>query len=153
MTKALAVLGWVSRFTWELPQTFVGFLVWLIQGWQPLQVYRGSIVTDTANFGVSLGGFIFSMGKSAFQKLGYPKQLAESDAELCIRHEGGHAVQSRILGPLYLLIVGIPSLVMNLMSSWSLTYGKRIFWKNYYKRFPENWADRLGGIKDRPAPF
>jgi hypothetical protein len=65
-----------------------------------------------------------------------------------IRHELGHSLQSMYLGPLYLLIVGIPSAANNLWDRWFHKHwmpGKRIRW--YYCRFPEHWADKLGGAE------
>jgi hypothetical protein len=50
-----------------------------------------------------------------------------------------------MLGPVYLIIVGIPSISRVLYSRWYYkNYGHS--WKNYFKGFPENWADKLGGI-------
>ena len=75
--------------------------------------------------GVSLGNYIFI--------------LNSNDNDFAIKHELGHRIQSMILGPLYLLIVGLPSALFNVISSHS-----KKFSKNYYRRFPENWANKLG---------
>lgn len=68
-----------------------------------------------------------------------------------IHHEIGHSIQSLYLGPLYLLIIGIPSAIFNnLWDRWfhrHWTIPQRIRW--YYSRFPENWADTLGGVDRR----
>ena len=66
-----------------------------------------------------------------------------------IKHEYGHTKQSRMLGPLYLIVVGIPSIVRNIWSrlfhkSWSTS--KREAW--YYSGYPENWANKLGGVEN-----
>lgn len=53
-------------------------------------------------------------------------------------HESGHSIQSIYLGPLYLLVVGIPSAL--------LVSTKRIFKKShewYHSKYPEKWADNL----------
>jgi hypothetical protein len=68
--------------------------------------------------------------------------------ETTVRHELGHSLQSRYLGPLYLFVVGIPSIYGNLVNrgkhrNW--TASEKALW--YYNRFPENWADKLGGVK------
>jgi hypothetical protein len=87
--------------------------------------------------GVSLGELVF-----------LPE---EYDTHTTKDHEYGHSIQSRYLGPLYLLVVGIPSMLCNnLWDRWfhrGWTNQQRINW--YYKRFPERWADRLGGV-NRP---
>jgi hypothetical protein len=61
------------------------------------------------------------------------------------KHELGHRVQSRWLGPLYLPLVGLPSVAR---AVYAVTYrevtGKR--WRGYFDAYPERWADELGGI-------
>ena len=65
--------------------------------------------------------------------------------ERILRHEYGHSIQSMILGPAYLPVVGIPSIlwcrVPSLGRSWRS--GKR----SYYSFFTERSADRFGGNK------
>lgn len=51
-----------------------------------------------------------------------------------VRHDYGHVIQSRILGPFYFIVVGIPILINKLLKRTSFDY------------FPESWADRLGDI-------
>jgi hypothetical protein len=139
----LDLLGWISRFIWELPQTYLGLVISIFLG-RPTLIYKGSFVTYSRGFGVSLGAFVFVIPAVVFEAAGYDDPNQEQTNGLL--HEHGHTIQSRLLGPLYLLVVGLPSLVMNLMSTYSMLYGKRVFYNNYYKRFPENWADRLGGV-------
>jgi hypothetical protein len=67
---------------------------------------------------------------------------AYKDKNTTILHEMGHVKQSYMLGPLYLLIVGLPSIIFNIISQVSPSFAN-----NYYKRFPENWSDRLGNVK------
>jgi hypothetical protein len=66
-----------------------------------------------------------------------------SKYELTVRHEYGHQVQSKIFGPIYLLVIGLPSII------WAGMYGVIIkpTHNGYYKFFTEKWADRLGGVK------
>jgi hypothetical protein len=69
------------------------------------------------------------------------------------RHELGHSLQSRWLGPLYLPVVGVPSTMRVLYAvAYRTLYGKR--WGGYYDGFPESWADALGGVDKgmRPPP-
>ena len=56
-----------------------------------------------------------------------------------IVHEYGHSIQSLYLGWFYLPLVGLPSLIRSIM--WS--HGRRND-SDYYKRYPESWADRVG---------
>ena len=82
--------------------------------------------------GVSLGQYIF---------------LAD-EIPAVIKHEHGHSIQSRRLGPLYLLAVGIPSALFN--NLWDRLFHKswpaRVRREWYYSRWPEKQADRLGGV-------
>lgn len=105
----------VSRFTWELPQTFVG---WLYSVSRALagQVDRvdtlGGITFATKlgcsySMGVSLGTFVDLWAG--------PWMLGEGEAyilgnQICM-HEFGHTVDSQRFGWLYLPVVGLPSLI------------------------------------------
>ena len=51
-------------------------------------------------------------------------------------------IQNYIFGPLYFLAIGIPSQILVLRYSLN-----KDFAKEYYKHYPENWADKLGGAK------
>jgi hypothetical protein len=68
-------------------------------------------------------------------------------------HEYGHALQSRRYGPLYLALVGVPSV---LRAAYAVAHrartGRR--WASYYDAWPEAQADALGGVDRalRPAP-
>ena len=129
--------------TWGLPQTLLGFAVLLANLRRPHRTYHGAIVTewkDTSS--VSLGMFVFVTAEPYFcEKL---KDSFSKD-ELCRRllvHEYGHTVQSLILGPLYLIVMGIPS---TLWGFSPLAAKKRRERKiSYFDFFTESWANRLG---------
>lgn len=60
-----------------------------------------------------------------------------------IKHEYGHTIQSKYLGPLYLIVIGLPSLI------WAGCF-KNYRKKNnvsYYDFYTESWADKLGESK------
>lgn len=139
-------LKWFLRFTWELPQTLLGFMVFLFLKLfhRPTRtfIFKDCIYSENFSFGVSLGAFVFGYSAGAYQLARWPDPIRH--AEDTKRHEYGHAIQSRYLGPLYLLIVGIPSLVGNILTQW-----KVLRREDYYKRFPEDWADKLGGVDRR----
>jgi hypothetical protein len=120
---------------WECLQNFVGFVAfWLYKGeiLENKDVYgvNDDFVTikicDNLKGGVSLGEYIL-IGKNKFR----------NNAWSVTRHEFGHTKQSRILGPLYLFVIGIPSI---LHASIGLTD------EVYYKFYTEKWADKLGGV-------
>ena len=81
--------------------------------------------------GISLGCFIF-LSKYSAKK------------ETTILHELGHVKQSHILGPIYLFIIGIPSIL------WA-TFGDDN--KCYYSVYTESWANKLMGLKVNYGPY
>lgn len=122
----------VLLYIWQLPQHIVALLVLLCTGGFAVKaiphktafVYKLRV---SGGWGVSLGSYIL---------------LARGADDAQTRdHEYGHSLQSQMLGPLYLIIVGLPSVVMNLLSRAISSMAK-----TYYKRWPESWADKLGGV-------
>ncbi len=118
------------QLTWGLPQTIAGFIMFLY--WRRRgavsRVYHGAVVTEwTASGGISLGLFVFVSGK------------ARPDVTV---HEYGHCIQSLMLGPLYLLAVGVPSYLWANLPA--LRKMRRETGRSYYSVYPENWANRLG---------
>lgn len=131
----------ILLYIWQLIQNIIGLLV--INYYKPQRVH-------TLDNGVKIyyshkmtGGL--SLGNYCLVNTGhYRKDINESLKRDTVRHNAiGHVKQSRLLGPLYLLIVGIPSLI------WTILYGPIIKpTKNgYYKFYTEKWADSLAGVK------
>lgn len=121
------------QLTWGLPQTLVGFVLFLKYRKSPHYTYKGAVVTNwPRNGGISLGMFTFIEKHKGRQ-------------EYIQKHEYGHTLQSLILGPLYLFVVGIPSF------TWAnLPYfAKKRATKNipYNSFIVEKTADMLGGNK------
>ncbi|MCB9759938.1 MAG: hypothetical protein H6739_08910 [Alphaproteobacteria bacterium] len=131
----------IALLLWELPQTALGALVYLLNRWSgnTLAVERvGRLrVVEVGHGAVSLGWFVFWSQQS--------NRYIDLDARNRA-HEMGHAAQSRRFGPLYLLVVGLPSV---LRASWLVAHlwltGRK--WPHYYRGWPENDADRLGGVE------
>lgn len=120
-------------YIWQLPQNLLGLLVIFFSKAEKSSIFENVYYTDFY-FGVSLGKYIILEKKSDLTDIG---------------HEQGHQIQSQILGWLYLPIVGLTSAVFN--NLWDRIFHKkwtthdRLKW--YYSRFPEKWADDLGGVK------
>ncbi len=95
--------------------------------------YKNAIMTNwTRDDGVSLGLFAF-----------VPKRSSKDMYEHLIRHEYGHCCQSMILGPLYLPLIGLPSIIWNITPILnSYRHKNRIMYETFYT---ESWANRLGG--------
>lgn len=118
-------------FIWQLPQhllaiLYIGYLVMMCKDLGVDSRYKQAIVIPCVMRGaVTLGCYVFVGLNSEYRKI--------------VKHELGHTIQSKILGPLYLIVIGIPS----------ITYCglRRIFpslrKKNYYDFYTEKWANNL----------
>ena len=126
---------------WQLPQHLLALILIRVTGatktFQPQTGIEYWFYKPKNRFGefissVSLGNYIILKKKN----------------ETTVKHEHGHSKQSAIFGPFYLLLVGIPSVLFNNLwdrcfhKSWSIE--ERQKW--YYSRYPEKWADLLGGV-------
>ena len=117
------------RFIHELPQSLLGLLL--------RQIYKGN---DTKYEDVVLRRSLKMQGGISLGRYIIVSQFASKET---VKHEYGHCLQSRRLGWLYLLVIGLPSIV------WAGMYGtvvKRTR-NGYYRCYTERWADRLGGVK------
>jgi hypothetical protein len=90
--------------------------------------------------GASLGNFILldELYKQYYPEKSPYRYMLENTA----KHEHGHQIQSLYFGFLYLLIIGLPSVLNNIRSRIANKDSK---W--YYSRYPEKWADKLGGVE------
>ena len=121
----------ILLFIWCLPQNIIGFFVWLYTRFQKAKTvrYNGAFLTRWKHgSGVSLGHFIF---------------VSEWAGEDTVKHEYGHTLDGNCLGFLYLIVIGIPSIV------WAGCFGKyREKHKiSYYDFYTEQRAERLGGVE------
>lgn len=123
---------WIYRLlqcTWGLPQTLVGLAVFLGCRRAPHQGFHGAVHTRwSGKGGISLGLFIFT-----------PDSGDDWGGDM-VWHEYGHTYQSLMLGPLYLLVIGLPSLI------WCNCFEKyrNINQVPYSAFYAEKWADALG---------
>lgn len=118
-------------YLWQLPQHLLGLLLILLYRAKKKGEYYSA--KRFFNSGISLGRYIILQEDCAY-----------SDT---IKHETGHSIQSKYFGPLYLLVVGLPSIARNIWDrighkKWD--YNKRYRW--YYSAWPEKQADKLGGV-------
>ena len=117
----------ILLYIWQLPQNLIGLLFLLfLQG--EVKHKLGSIrfyYTNSFPGGITLGEYI----------------VVGNRQELTIRHEFGHVLQSRYLGPLYLFIIGIPSLIHAWLNEHIGCCNKSS--KGYYHFYTEKWANKL----------
>ena len=125
----MKILLWL----WQLPQNVLGLLV--------IAITRANKTED----GIWICGYLFDSAVSLGDYIIFQKYRV---TDIAIKHEKGHQKQSLILGPLYLIIIGLPSACGNIIDrvfhkKWC--YTARMYW--YYKQPWEAWADKLGSVK------
>lgn len=92
-----------TQWTWGLPQTLIGAVLYAAHHKDDHFDYRGAKATAwNKDTGISLGKFIF-----------VPRRAGGNAGKFLLEHEYGHTLQSLILGPFYLLIIGAPSILWN----------------------------------------
>jgi len=116
-------------FIWQILQNLIGIGFWIyfklrgdletIVTNKYSKVYRSKYMSG----GISLGSFAF-----------VSNNLAKK--ETAVRHEQGHMWDSKVMGPLYVLIVGLPSL---LNAAFDFT-------KCYYHFYTEALANKHAGL-------
>ena len=113
---------------WQLPQFILSLFFFLFLGKTTKVADRHHnicFIGEKMSGGISLGTYSF-----------VSKKLGKN--ELAVSHElDGHTVQSKILGPLYLPIVGLPSILF-------ATYKKNE--TCYYSFWTEKWANDCAGL-------
>jgi len=112
---------------WELPQTLIGVVLviyFILKGdVQNIETSEGVLVITAKGRwgGVSLGNFIIGS-----------ETIAPTVGNYLFMHEYGHSIQSRNVGPLYLLIFGIPSLASVIFRG-----------TNHHETYVERYANKL----------
>lgn len=136
MKKVIYVL---IQWTWRFLQTFLGFILFLINIKNEHIFYHGAIITRIkGKTSISLGMFAF-VGLDLEMDKRLENRIPDDEIEQrTLVHEYGHTIQSIILGPLYLLIIGIPS------SIWAMTFNNKGNTISYYSFYTEKWANALG---------
>ncbi len=128
MRKILYIL---CQCSWGLLQTALGAVMFLIFVGKPHFLHHGAVVTRWhAKGSASLGMFVFLSDRHSGK--------AE---ERVLAHEFGHTLQSLILGPLYLAVIALPSLVWAGFPALRKMRGRRGI--SYYRMYTERWANYL----------
>ena len=128
----------ILLFLWQLPQNILGLFLLFLN--LPSMIKKNMADVDYFEVkhlfgsGISLGHFII-IDKD--QKI----------SEETVKHEHGHQIQSLYLGPLYLIVIGLPSIMGNIFGRFicvGKTRKEMIEW--YYSQPWEAWADKLGDV-------
>ena len=118
-------------FIWQLPQHIIaliyfGYLVMMCKDLGIDSRYKQATVIPCIMRGaVTLGNYVFVVLPSEYRKT--------------VKDELGHTIQSKILGPLYLIVIGIPSITYCGLRRLFPSLRK----KNYYDFYTEKWANNL----------
>lgn len=127
------------QWTWGILQTILGLLLFLINIKNKHIFYHGAVITRIkGKTSISLGMFAF-VGLDLPIDKGTENKIPDEEIEKrTMVHEYGHTIQSLILGPLYLIVIGIPS------SIWAATFNNKDNKISYYSFYTEKWANHLG---------
>lgn len=125
-----------ALWLWQLPQNLLGLLLLAIYGWSAKIDVKGHnhlAPSSWIHFSKKMRGGI-SLGRYIILSERYETKYNTW------HHERGHSIQSMYLGPLYLLVIGLPSIL------WAMwwNYGRGV---SYYRFYTERWADKLGGVQ------
>lgn len=128
--RKIAFRAW--QVLWGMPQTLAGLVLFAAHARCPHFDFHGAIATAWPRpSSVSLGMFVF-----------VSDQVQGDAFERLLVHEYGHCIQSLVLGPAYLLVVGLPSVL------WGyLPRNKRkraATGRSYYQFVTERSANVLG---------
>lgn len=124
--------NFIIKYIWQFPQMLAAWIWYLIRKKSILYNSVGNFYTvyvGANRGGVTLGDRIF------ISKCYHGEYL-----NMIIAHESGHVKQSLYLGPLYLIVIGIPSILWAWSHRWIAPR------KSYYDFFTERWANKLGGL-------
>ena len=136
------ILYIVIQCTWGILQTLLGFMVFLVNINNKHYFYHGAIVTErNMPSSVSLGMFVFTTTNPMKDKRIENKIPDEELSQRLLVHEYGHTIQSLILGPFYLIVMGIPSTLWGFLPYYQK---KRNNGVSYFSFFTEKWANFLG---------
>ena len=131
----------IRRWTWELPQTLVGASIALFYKEKPLRIIEYAdqkvYLYDKFNGGISLGYYTHLDWNAKDHN---NNQVSEG-FKYSIKHEAkGHGTQSKWLGPLYLPVIGLPSIIHCVIHRMC---GRK--W-DYYSFPTEKNANKIAGI-------
>ncbi len=124
---------YLLQWTWGLPQNLLGLTLWLVCPGENMPGFHGAAVKRWQLQGSAGVGMFLFVGASM------PRSI--------LLHEYGHSLQSVILGPLFLLVIGLPSLLWAGLPV-ARRYRKRRG-KSYDWFYPERWASHLGSCATR----
>lgn len=135
MTSLKKFLFYLVQWTWGLPVNLVGGLIFLFlvtvrkRRWQHFG-YSYIVYVPWKSGGLSLGLFILIKENHSNKRWTYNTRI----------HEYGHTWQCLLLGPLYYIVIAIPSAIWcNFFNGYRKKHNV-----SYYKLYCEAWANSFG---------
>ena len=134
-SKLFDIFFYIVQWTWGLTVNIVGGIAYLIctkllKRPHSKFGYANIVYLPWKQGGLSMGLFIFMRDKHPNEKWTYNTRI----------HEYGHTWQCLLLGPLYYIVIAIPSAI------WCNCFAKYREKNNvsYYKLYCESWANSWG---------
>ena len=124
--------NFIIKYVWQFPQMLAAWIWYLIRKKSILYNSIGKFYT--VYIGANRGGV--TLGDRIFISRCYHGEYLN----MIIAHESGHVKQSLYLGPLYLIVIGIPSILWAWSHKWIAPR------KSYYWFYTESIANKLGGL-------
>ena len=115
---------------WQLPQYILGYLY--------LWINYNNIMSGFMYNGASYFVLKNQRGSVTFCKDYIFLNKYAMNSDHTIKHEYGHTIQSKWLGWLYLLVIGLPSII------WAFIHSNFNAGKRYEDFYTEKWASKLG---------
>ena len=128
--------NFIIKYIWQFPQMLAAWIWYLIRKKSILYNSIGNFYT--VYIGANRGGV--TLGDRIFISRCYHGEYLN----MVIAHESGHVKQSLYLGPLYLIVIGIPSILWAWSHRWIAPR------KSYYWFYTESIANKLGGVAVTP---
>lgn len=133
--KLQTALFYLIQWTWGLPVNIIGGIAFLICTKALKRPYSKFGFSNIVYVPWNAGGL--SMGLFIFMKDNHEKKEWTYNTRI---HEYGHTWQCLLLGPLYFIVVALPSVI------WCNCFKKYREKNNisYYKLYCESWANSFG---------
>ena len=131
------IKNFFMNWVWQLPQNLLGVI------WKNIK--KDSIITLISNNDIeSVGAKAYLIKARGAVTLGKYVFISQTyrDQSITIKHECGHVKQSKMLGPLYLIVIGVPSI----LHAWLNDYIGCDEESGYSHFYTEKYADKLMGI-------
>lgn len=137
-------LFYFVQWTWGLPVNLVGGIIFLFctkikhRRWQRFG-YARIVYLPWNSGGLSLGLFIFMKDNHKRQKWTYNTRI----------HEYGHTWQCLLLGPLYYLVIAIPSAIWCNCFEGYRQKNNVSYYKLYCEKWANVWGEKFSGMKQK----